>query len=242
MKNTLLLIGSCSVALLWGGCLAAVPVAVTAIQAASGVMGMKKASDIDSDQAAFAERQKITMRFNANPDTDVWHEHRQKTAAALGDRVFDQDFPRVFDSLVLALSELELKVGNMERQSGYIAAAGISLPPTEAKAMRRESVTEWCKLSGFDPAVLDRRLKTNEMQRMSEMVDIDGMMAKYEKMAKTLTFQLVKLGDGKTRVKLRFADVAYPPEVETYYKLVWQAVDKQIFVDRSIDGAVEKRS
>jgi len=77
---------------------------------------------------------------------------------------------------------------------------------------------------------------------MGEMLDFSGMMAKYEKMQKGLTFQLVKLGEGRTRVKLRFSDVYYPGEVETYYKLIWQAVDKQIFVDGTIEGGVQQRS
>ncbi len=227
---------------LLAGCVAAIPMAMQAVSLASSAMAVKKAVDLNSDQDVFAERQKISMKFNNNPDTDAWHEQRQKTSAALGERTFEQSFDRVFDSLTQAMAELELKIGNMERQSGYISASGITLPPSEAKSMRRDSVNEWCKLNGFDAAVLDRPLKTTEMQRMSDMVDLNGMMARYEKTAKTLTFQLVKMGDGKAKVKLRFSDVFYPAEVETYYKLVWQAVDKQLFVDKTIEGAVEKRS
>lgn len=54
-----------------------------------------------------------------------------------------------------------------------------------------------------------------------------------------VSFQLVKMGESQTKVKLRFSDVYYPGEVETYYKLVWQAVDKQIFVDQNIESTVE---
>ena len=56
-----------------------------------------------------------------------------------------------------------------------------------------------------------------------------------------LTFQLVKMGANQTKVKLRFSGANYPRAVEAYYKLVWQAVDKQTFVDKNIEGAVEKR-
>jgi len=241
MHKSIPVVLSLSVAAILSGCITAIPMAVTAVQAASSVMGLKKAIDLNSDQEVFAERQRISSRFSSNPDTDAWHEGRQKIAAALGDRDFDQGFARVFDSLVLAMADLELKMGNIERQSGYLSASGMTLPPSEAKAMRREAVVEWCKLHGFDYAVLDRPLKTSEMQRMSDMVDLNGMMARYERTAKTLTFQLVKLGEGKTRVKLRFSDVYYPGEVETYYKLIWQAVDKQIFVDETVEGAVERR-
>ena len=49
------------------------------------------------------------------------------------------------------------------------------------------------------------------------------------------------MGENQTKVKLRFSDVLYPGSVEIYYKLVWQAVDKQIFVDKNIEGTVEER-
>lgn len=227
-------------AALAAGCLQTVPVAVHAIQAVSTGLAIKKSVDLNSDQAVFAERQKISQRFNNNPDTDAWHEQRQKVAAALGERVLEHEFNRVFDSLTQAMAELELKVANMERQSGYLTASGITLPPSDARMMRREAVNEWCKLNHFDAAVLDRPLRTTEMQRMNDLVDLGGMMARYEKSAKTLTFQLSKMGD-RTRVKLRFSEVFYPGEVEIYYKLVWQAVDKQLFIDRTIGGAVERR-
>lgn len=197
--------------------------------------------NMQADQELVMKRQSIKTKFSNNPDTDAWYEQRQKVALAVGDRVFDKDFARVYDSLVLAAASLELKVNNMERQSGYIAASGISLPPTEAKAVQREAVTEWCKLNGFDPAILDKPLRSTTYQQMSDMLDFQGMMARYEKMQKGLTFQLIRLAENQTKVKLRFSDVYYPGEVETYYKLVWQAVDKQIFIDKTIEGAVEKR-
>jgi hypothetical protein len=37
----------------------------------------------------------------------------------------------------------------------------------------------------------------------------------------------------RTRVKLRFNSVYYPRTVEALYKRVWDAVDKQVFLDRS---------
>jgi hypothetical protein len=183
----------------------------------------------------------LISKFNSNPDTDAWYEHRQKIVQAMGDRLFDKDFARVFDSLVLAVSTMELKVSNMERQSGYIAASGISLSPTESKAMRREAVNDWCRQNGFDPSILDQPFRTSTYQNAAAMTDFSEMMAKYDKIQKGLTFQLMKMGKSQTKVKLRFSDVYYPGEVETYYKLVWQAVDKQIFIDQNIEDAVEKR-
>jgi hypothetical protein len=198
-------------------------------------------SSSSRDAELFQKRTSLTLKFNNNPDTDAWHEHRQHIAQAVGDRVFDKDFARTFDSLVLAVSTMELKVSNMERQSGYIAASGISLSPTESKAMRREAVNEWCRQNGFDPSILDQPFRTSAYQNMSTMADLSEMMAKYDKMQRGLTFQLVKMGKSQVKVKLRFSDVYYPREVETYYKLVWQAVDKQIFIDQNVEDAVEKR-
>ncbi len=67
-------------------------------------------------------------------------------------------------------------------------------------------------------------------------------MAKYDTMQKGLTFQLIKMSDTQTQIKRRFSGVYYPPEVEAYYKIVWQAVDKQIFVGQNVEGSVEKRN
>lgn len=195
----------------------------------------------NSDAEVMAQQQKITNKFNNSPDSDAWYAQRQDMAKGLGDRVFDKDFARVFDSLVLAMASMELRVNNMERQSGYITASGITLPPTEAKTMRREAVLDWCAKNGFDASVLDKKFNTAAYRRMGEMIDTDGMMAKYDKMQKSLTFQLIKMSDNQTKVKLRFSDVYYPAEVETYYKMVWEAVDKQIFVDKTIEDKVEER-
>lgn len=208
----------------------------------AGCFGVTEMINVQRDQEVFMQRQKLNSKFANNPDTDAWYDARQKLALATGDRVFDKDFARVFDSLALAVATLELKVGNMERTSGYIAASGITLSPTEARGMRREAVNDWCRQNGFDPGILDVPLKSNAYNRMGEMMDFSGMMAKYDKMQKGLTFQLVRMGDSQTKVKLRFSDVYYPGEVENYYKLVWQAVDKQLFVDQNIEGKVEKRN
>jgi hypothetical protein len=208
----------------------------------TGISQIIEAGKVQDDSKAMQQRMKITTGFNNSPDTDAWYDQRQKLTLAMGERVFDKDFPRVYDSLVLAVSTLELKVNNMERQSGYIQASGITLPPTESKAIYREAVNEWCKQKGYDPSILDREYRSKTMRDQGEMLDFSGMMGKYEKMQKSLTFQLVKMGNTQTKVKVRFSDVYYPAEVEAYYKMVWQAVDKQIFIDQNIEGGVEKRT
>ena len=210
------------------------------------MVGMPDNSAMMADNDLLQQKQKITMGFQSSPDTDAWHEQRQKLSLAAGDRVFDKDFARVYDSLVLALSTMELKVGNMERTSGYIQATGIALAPTESKAMHHDAVRDWCQQRGFDPNIPDQKFAQPYWEKQfgglaDNSAGMAGMMGQPAKAQKGLTFQLAKMGDNQTKVKLRFSDVYYPPEMEAYYKLVWQAVDKQIFVDKNVEGAVEQR-
>lgn len=224
--------------------LVALAAAVTLISGCVNPAGLMNPFDDDytRDIELMQKRSILSLQFNSNPDTDAWYEHRQKIAQAMGDRVFDKDFARVFDSLVLAMSAMELKVSNMERQSGYISASGIALPPAESKAMRREAVNDWCRQNGFDPSILDQPFRNPMFKKNARAnFDIGEMMSKFDKMQRGLTFQLVKMAKSQTKVKLRFSDVYYPGEVETYYKLTWQAVDKQIFIDQNMEDAVEKR-
>jgi len=207
----------------------------------TGISQLIHANEMGKDQKVIQQRTEITTKFNQSPDTDTWNDQRKKLQLARGERVFDKDFGRVFDSLVVALGNLELTVKNMERTSGYISASGITLPPTESKQMYREAVNEWCKQNNYDSSILDQKLKTEEMRNVATMIDSAGMMGKYEKMQRGLTFQLNKMSDAQTKVKLRFSDVYYPGEIEAYYKLVWAAVDKQVFIDNAIDGKTEKR-
>lgn len=197
-----------------------------------------------ADQNLLQQKMQITTGFASNPDTDAWYEQRQKISLATGDRVFDKDFGRVYDSLVLAVSTLELKVNNMERTSGYIQATGIALLPTESKTMKHDAIRDWCIQKGFDPAIPDKQMSNPQTETMSTtMADFagTGFGGQSVKAQKGLTFQLVKMGDNQTKVKLRFSDVFYPAEMEAYYKHVWQAVDKQIFIDKNVEGAVEER-
>lgn len=200
------------------------------------------AFNMQSDMKTIQDRQRITTAFRSNPDTDGWYNARQQMANALGDRDYNVNFSRAFDSLMVAISSMEISVKNMERQSGYISAEGLSLTPSESKSIRQEMVRQWARENGFDPSSLDRPLKSSHMANYGEMMDMNGMMSTYDKMLKSVTFQLVKLEDDRTRVKARFANVYYPDEMEQYYKRVWQEVDKQLFKDKNIEGeTVDKR-
>ena len=203
------------------------------------IPSMSGRDTMKEDLTILQQKMRISTGFQSNPDTDAWHGQRQKISLSTGDRVFDKDFGRVYDSLVLAVSTLELKVNNMERTSGYIQATGIVLPPAESKAMKRDAMRDWCMQKGFDPTILDKQPSNIGMQTSSASMDNIGDA--FSKQTRGVTFQLVKMGKDQTKVKVRFSDVYYPAEIEAYYKLVWQAVDKQIFVDKNVEGAVEER-
>lgn len=194
-----------------------------------------------ADMELGQQKMKIRQLAMNTSDLDTWRDQRQKIAMAIGDRVYDKDFSRVFDSLVVGISSLELKVANMERTSGYISATGISLPPSEAAAMEKERVREICQANGIDYSILNRPFSNPQMARSYDQMDYSGMAGKYDKMVKGLTFQLVKMSDTQTKVKLRFSDVFYPAELEVHYKNIWQVIDKQIFIDQNIEGDAKVR-
>jgi hypothetical protein len=50
-----------------------------------------------------------------------------------------------------------------------------------------------------------------------------------------LTVSLVRQSARQTKVKLRFDNVHYPLLVDEYYKTVWAAIDKQMFLDQALD-------
>jgi hypothetical protein len=170
------------------------------------------------------QRRQFMQDVQNNPDTPAWHEQREKLALAMGDRVFDRTFDRVFDSMAVAVASLGARVQNMERQSGYIAAAAPTLAPDRQRALTHEGLVEYGRMRGYDPAILDR----------ADGVDVEGtgeMMARFQR---GMTISMVRQGPAQTKVKLRVDSVYYPRTVEEYYKVVWNAVDKQMFLDRAL--------
>jgi hypothetical protein len=120
------------------------------------------------------------------------------------------------------------------------------LTEKESKEIGREAVNDWCRQNSIDPFTLEMNFQSAPYKKTMSNIGksgTDDMIDQYNNLEKgnCLTFQLLKMGESQTKVKLRFSDVYYPGRVEIYYKLVWQAVDKQIFVDQNIEGAVEER-
>jgi len=191
---------------------------------------MKKLQQQMEEQRALIQKKGDLMHKIMNePDTSAWYKQREQIVQAMGDRVFDKSFDRVFDSIITAMANLGTHVENMERQSGYISARGNLLPPDQTKQLRREYLVEYCKLNGYDVSLLDKK------GDQSDMIDVDVTGGMMSNMMTGLTISLVKQGDNQTKVKLRFANTYYPRLLEEYYKVVWPALDKQIFLDKNLD-------
>ncbi len=179
--------------------------------------------DIDRSMS----QMRLMQHLVKEPDLDEWYNQRERVTQAIGDRVFDKSFSRVFDSLTVAIASIGMTVDNMERESGYIVARGQILPPAQSKQLRSEELTAWCVAKGYNPSLLEQRGKYGmDPDMMSGMMQHTGI---------TLTISLVKQSENQTKVKLRFNGVYYPKKLEEYYKIVWPKLDKQIFIDKEID-------
>jgi hypothetical protein len=180
------------------------------------------------DANAMMAKQQLMQDLMNNPDLPAWHEQREKMALAVGDRVFDKGFDRVFDSMITALATLGCRVTNMERTSHYITASIPQLPPDEEAALRSEGLAQYVQAKGYPPSVLKKQ----------SPYDIDptlGQSMMNRMGGSGLTLSMVQQGPNQTKVKLRFDNVFYPHKVEVLYTTVWVAVDKQMFLDKSLD-------
>src|SRR6476661_6953795 len=191
---------------------------------------------------AMLQKQRLMQDVMKNPDLPEWHEQRQKIVFAQGDRVFDKRFDRVFDSMTVALATLECKVMNMERASGYITATLPELPPDQRDGLRTDALRAYAASKGYPPGLLDKKPETRrrtataaDIGDVDELVDIESTLGVMGQNMGGVTLSLVRQGDKQTKVKLRFDKVYYPEQVLQYYRVVWAAVDKQIFLDQSLD-------
>ena len=182
-----------------------------------------------SDQDRMMKKQELMMKMSMG-DTSIpaWYTQREKLTLALGDRIFDKPFDRVFDSVTVALANLGSNVNNMERQSGYITCQAPRLDPQREEQLRKAAMVDFAKANGYDPKLLEKSGPYD--------IDIESMAGgKFARMGQQMTISLVRQGPTQTKVKIRFSNVDYPRELEEYYKTVWPAIDKQIFLDRNLD-------
>ena len=198
--------------------------AIAAIGCAPAGGGMMMGGMPDADR--MAKKQELSQKLMSDPQVPAWYTQREKLTMAMGDRVFDKEFDRVFDSITVALASMEANVNNMERTSGYITAGLPRLNPQRTEQLRKAMLVDYCKHNGYDPKLLEK-------QGPYEM-DVD-MFAGISMKQQAMTISLVRQTPTQTKVKIRFSNVNYPPELQEYYKVVWPAVDKQIFLDRAVD-------
>ncbi len=183
-------------------------------------------SQMANEQTMFAKSQ-LMQDMMANPDIPAWHEQREQMALALGDRQFDQNFDRVFDSMTVALASVGSRVQNMERVSGYLTGSIPELPPAQLEALNRDAMRQYAVAKGYPASIVD---KSNSPYDIN--LDSSSIM---NRMTGGLTLSMVRQGPELTKVKLRFDNVYYPGLVDEYYKIVWRAVDKQMFLDKGLD-------
>lgn len=189
-----------------------------------GLSAQLKLPDMDSMLA----QQRLMQELMDSPDLPAWHAQREKMALAVGDRTFHRGFDRVFDSMTIALATLGSRVNNMERASGYITASIPDLGPATTQALQREGLRQYAQVKGYPPGIVDRKGEGFEL-------DVGATSSALARGMAGLTLTLTRQGPGQTKVKLRFDNVYYPALVNEYYKAVWAAVDKQMFLDNALD-------
>ncbi len=193
----------------------------------SAMVGLKGQSAAMPDLETMTAKQRLMQDLISDPDLPAWHAQREKMALAVGDRVFDRSFERVFDSMTVALATLGSRVNNMERVSGYITASIPDLGPAKLGAMRQDAMRQYAVAKGYPPSAAEKGGGLFDMD-----ADIGSSMTRH---MSGLTLSLVRQGARQTKVKLRFDNVFYPALVNEYYKVVWAGVDKQMFLDQSLD-------
>src|SRR5687767_4653603 len=117
------------------------------------------------------KQSELMQKLASEPDLPPWYAQRERLAQAMGDRVFDKDFDRVFDSVTVALATLGANVNNMERQSGYITSAVPALNPQRERQLQMQGAREYCKFHKYDPSLLERSEEhTSELQSLAYLV------------------------------------------------------------------------
>ena len=193
----------------------------------AGFMG--KQGNPQDMMGAMTAKMNFSQEIMKNPDLPEWYSQREKMTLAVGDRVFDKGFDRVFESMITALASLGCRVNNIERNSGYITASLPQLSPDQQASLRNEARTQYAQIKGYPPSVLQ---KGGPMGIDMDM-DMGGMMERGG--GAGLTLSMVKQGARQTKVKLRFDGIYYPRQVDELYRKVWAEVDRQMFLDKALD-------
>jgi hypothetical protein len=216
-----------STALLAAGC-ALSPVGMGALVSRPSSPSTVNAIYNRPDIAAMRQKQQLMQDLMNNPDLPAWHDERQRLTMAQGDRVFDKPFDQVFDGMVVALATMGSRVNNMDRRSGYITGTLPDLGPERTQELQQEAISQYVELKGYSPAVLQSQgpydMNVGMGQSMMQRMGGSG-----------LTLTMLRQSDHQTKVKVRFDNVFYPRTELELYQLVWNAVDRQMFLDASLD-------
>ena len=181
------------------------------------------------DMAAMEVKNRLMQDLMNAPDLASWHDQRQKMMLALGDRTFDKAFDEVFDGMIVALASLGCRVNNIERSSGYITASIPDLGPERMQVLQQEALAEYVRIKGYPASVLQKQ----------GGFDFDPEAASIMMMrmgGSGLTMTIAKQSPTQTKVKLRFDNVYFPKTGQEFYRVVWVAVDKQMFLDKALDA------
>lgn len=189
----------------------------------------------NADMETMMQKMRLMQELNASPDLPAWHAQREKMAMAVGDRVIDKSFDRAFDSMIVALGNLGCRVNNMERVSGYITSSLPQLPPEQQDALHRQAVAQYAEARGYPPSVVGNLNAGSGLGGIAEqMLNPAGISKAMERTGAGLTLTMTRVGPTQTRVKIRFDNVYDPLTIQELYKKVWDALDKQIFLDKSV--------
>ncbi len=146
-------------------------------------------------------------------------DRNNRSHLALGERVYDKTFNRIFDAIIIGMPDTGYTVKNMEKSSGYIFAEGkYEMPPDQFIRMVEEMRQEIRNVSGF-------KIKNDIIYEARE---VDAV-----------SISLLSFGNQQTKVKIRIktdAPNTYPPYLEEIYKSVWRAIERQVFLDENLDG------
>ena len=153
-----------------------------------------------------------------------WGEQNKRQNEALGLRIYDKKFDLVFSSIIIAMADTGFSVKNMERMSGYILAEGpVPLSAAEEARLGKGMIKELNRVSPYKWELTPGNAKH------------------------VVTITVLRMGNGQTKVKMRIAvaDIKgnykttyssiYPPILEEEYKIIWRAIDRQIFLDENMD-------
>lgn len=155
----------------------------------------------------------------------VWKEQNKRQNQAMGERVYNKQFDLVFTAIITGLADIGLPIRNMERMSGYILAEG-PLP------ISVEEETRICE-------TMVQELNSVSPRRWN----LTPGNAKH-----SATITILRVGNGQTKVKIRISVIdirttastvysaIYPPILEEEYKVVWRAIERQVFLDEHLDG------